>query len=57
MNTEVSFMVQVVFYLSTNGLGITTHANKKQALLLIMRQGLHQTVEYRGPQKAPASIA
>ena len=57
MNTEVSFMVQVVFYLSISGLGIRTHANKKQALLPIMQQGLRKTVEYRGPQKAPASIA
>ena len=57
MNAEVSLMVQVVFHLSSNGLGIRTHANKKQALLLIMRQGLRQTVGYRNPQKAPASIA
>ena len=57
MSTEVSFMVEVVFYLLINGLGITQHAKKKQALLLITWQGLRKTVEYHGLQKAPASIA
>ena len=58
MNTEVSFMVQVVIYLSPNAFGKMTHANKKQALLPTDHAArLASGFEYRGSQKAPASIA